>query len=587
MLLALLRLLARRDRWLATAVLLAALMVSATEIVGIGAVFAYVRVVADPPLISQSEYLVEARAWLGIDEARFLTVAGLALIAVIVLRNAIVAAATTLRVWFGQRLTQRFATRRMGHYLRRDYETFLTLNTASLRKNLIVEVSEVAIGYLMSGLDVFACALTGSLILALLAAQQPLVTLAALIVLGILYAGVYALIRHRAGRLGHAGRAAHEALFVTADEAFRGIKEIKLQGSEDYFTELFAKAARRLARIATGKALISQLPRYLIETVVFVGLLAVVLTTLSSGSTSGETIALIALFGMAGYRLVPLLSQIFAAVGKMHSTGALVESFIAEFGALPAPRRADGALAFHRAIALEALGYRYPATEAYALHDISLRIARGQSVAFVGATGAGKSTLIELIMGLLPPTTGRILIDDRVLDRTSAQGWQNLVAYVPQRVHYLDDTIARNIAFGIPAPDLDMAAVIDAATRALLHEFIVGELPEGYATRIGEAGARLSGGQLQRLAIARALYRRPTLLVLDEATSALDTVTESAVTETIRGLAGSLTTITIAHRLSTVSHCNLIFILEHGRLVAQGSYEHLIDRSSAFRAMAG
>lgn len=592
MFLKLVRILTARDRWMAASVLLLSIVMSATEVVGIGSIFAYVRVVADPSLISSSEILAAIRGYLNIgDDTEFLTIAGFGLIAVVVVRNAVAAATMTLRTYFAQTMTRRLAQRRMRRYLEQRYETFLTLNTGELRKNILVEVGQLTSGYLVAGILVFCDALTSSAILGFLAWQQPMITGLAVLGLGIIYMGVYMLIRHRSTRLGYQGRVAAEQVFRTTDEAFRGIKEIKLQGGEDYFTGLFANAARRLARIGIFKALIAQLPRYLIETVIFVGLLAVVLSTVGQGLSAAETIAVIALFAMSGYRLIPLLSQLFSSVSQMRTTRAVAESLVTEFREGPPPPAATVAplppLPFAKEITLDRLSYRYPSADTDVVVEVTLRLKKGNSIAFVGPTGAGKSTLVENFMGLLIPTGGRILIDGEILTQGNLRAWQQQVAYVPQQVHYLDDTVAQNIAFAVASENIDMAAVIEAATRAHLHEFIEQDLADDYQTYLGEGGARFSGGQLQRLAIARALYRRPALLVLDEATSALDTVTENIITETIRELAGSVTTITIAHRLQTVRHSDVIYVLERGRIATSGSYEYLLGHSEAFRAMAG
>lgn len=592
MLIKLFNILSRRDRWLAAWVLIVAIVLSAAEVAGIGSIVAYVRVVSDPSLISDSPLLLRAHGILGSqNDAEFLTYGGLALIAVVIFRNAVGAASLSLRTYFAQTMIHRLSYRRMRYYLEQRYETFLTLNTGELRKNLLVEVAQLTSGYLVAGILVFSNALTVTAILAFLLWQEPLVTALAVLSLGSIYFCIYLLIRYRSTWLGHQGRIATEQAFRATDEAFRGIKELKLQGGESYFTNLFWTAAKRLSRIGIGKVLIAQLPRYLIETVVFVGLLAVVLSTLDSEGRSSESIAIIALFAMAGYRLIPLLSQLFGSISQMRTSYAVAQSLVEEFSkATTVPRIPNSSatsLSFSKAITLDQISYHYPSDNTAVINNVSLIVEKGSSIALVGSTGAGKSTLVETIMGLLVPTSGRILIDDVALTQANLRAWQKQVAYVPQHVHYLDDSVTQNIAFAVSHDEIDSYAVIEAAKRAHIHEFIVEELPDGYDTQLGESGLRFSGGQLQRLAIARALYRRPQLLILDEATSSLDNITESVVTETIRDLAGTITTVTIAHRLHTVQFSDAIHVIEGGRIVATGNYDYLLHNSESFKAMAG
>jgi ABC-type multidrug transport system fused ATPase/permease subunit len=236
-------------------------------------------------------------------------------------------------------------------------------------------------------------------------------------------------------------------------------------------------------------------------------------------------------------------------------------------------------------IVFDNVHYTYPTGKRGALNGLSLSISACSTVGIVGGTGAGKTTLVDILLGLLTPDEGTVRIDDIVLDKSSLRAWQSAIGYVPQQIFLGDESIAGNIAFVVSTGDIDRAAVERAARIAELHDFIVNTLPEGYDTQVGERGVRLSGGQRQRLGIARALYRNPDVLILDEATSALDNVTEQQLMRSINGMAGSKTIIMIAHRLTTVEKCDTIFVLEDGRLGAQGTYETLKATSPTFAAM--
>jgi ATP-binding cassette, subfamily B, bacterial PglK len=264
-------------------------------------------------------------------------------------------------------------------------------------------------------------------------------------------------------------------------------------------------------------------------------------------------------------------------------------------GAEPRPWRVDGArtaadgggLRLNRTLVLEGISYAYPAAERQAITGLDLAIAAKSRVGIVGGTGAGKTTAVDIMLGLLEPQQGTLLVDGIPITRENRLAWQRSIGYVPQQIFLSDDTVAGNIAFGRKPSDIDRAAVERAARTAELHDFVMRELPEGYDTFVGERGVRLSGGQRQRIGIARALYHDPDVLILDEATSALDNLTERAVMDAVHNLGHAKTIVMIAHRLSTVRDCDIIFMLENGRVIASGSYDELLENNRQFRALAG
>jgi ABC-type multidrug transport system fused ATPase/permease subunit len=237
-------------------------------------------------------------------------------------------------------------------------------------------------------------------------------------------------------------------------------------------------------------------------------------------------------------------------------------------------------------VVLDRVSYSYPEHSRTALKDVSLEIRTCTTVGIVGGTGAGKTTLVDMILGLLTPSSGEIRIDDVPLGIENMRPWQRAIGYVPQSIYLVDDTVARNIAFGLPPEAIDQAAIERAARLAALHDFVLSELPEGYNTIVGERGVRLSGGQRQRIGIARALYNQPSLLILDEATSALDNITERVVMEAVDTMRHEMTIVMIAHRLSTVRQCDVIHVMERGAIVASGTYDDLLDGNELFRKMA-
>jgi len=340
---------------------------------------------------------------------------------------------------------------------------------------------------------------------------------------------------------------------------------------------------------ATAQAL-ATLPRYAVETVAFGFVLVVAIYLLAVVGTVDKVVPLLGLYAFAGYRLLPALHQVFDGWAALRYSSASLDVVLRDLEMEAAARRGQSSpefqpLPFRRDLILEGVAYRYPGAADWAVRGLSLTIERNTSIALVGPTGCGKTTVIDLLMGLLPPTEGRLTVDGVAISDTNTAQWQRLVGHVPQQIFLFDDTVARNIAFGIPDDRIDLGQVERAARLARLHDFVA-ELPQGYATVVGERGIRISGGERQRIGIARALYHDPELLVLDEATSALDNVTESAVLEALQTLAGRKTIVMVAHRLSSVKACDQVCVMEAGMIVERGRYDQLIASSERFRTLA-
>jgi ABC-type multidrug transport system fused ATPase/permease subunit len=304
-------------------------------------------------------------------------------------------------------------------------------------------------------------------------------------------------------------------------------------------------------------------------------------------------VPVLAVYAFASLRIFPALQRIYVSMTQMRFSKPTLDKLHEDMKAAEANARAlppverGAVVRLTEALTLEDIHYAYPQAERPAVRGLSLTIPARSTVGIVGGTGAGKTTTVDIILGLLLPQKGRFAVDGLPITAANLRAWQQSVGYVPQQIFLTDDTIAANIAFGREPKDIDRAAVERAARTAELHDFVMRELPQGYDTRVGERGVRLSGGQRQRIGIARALYHDPDVLILDEATSALDNLTERAVMDAVHNLGHAKTIVMIAHRLSTVRGCDTIFMLEHGRVVAQGSYDALIETNRQFRALAG
>jgi len=317
-------------------------------------------------------------------------------------------------------------------------------------------------------------------------------------------------------------------------------------------------------------------------------MLLVVLYLMAQSDSFAGALAIIVLYAFAGYRLMPALQQIYNAVTQLRFVGPALDALHADLTSLKPVQlgSSQDVIKLKQAINLNQVHYRYPNAQHLALKNLNLSIPAKSMVGLVGSTGSGKTTTVDLILGLLEAEKGTLAIDGQVITEHNRRAWQRVIGYVPQQIYLVDDTVAANIAFGIQAKDIDQVAVERAAKIANLHEFVVNELPEGYSTTVGERGVRLSGGQRQRIGIARALYNNPQVLILDEATSALDNLTEQAVMEALNSLGDEITIVLIAHRLSTVRQCDLIYLLERGVVQASGTYGELIAKNQHFAAMA-
>jgi ABC-type multidrug transport system fused ATPase/permease subunit len=335
--------------------------------------------------------------------------------------------------------------------------------------------------------------------------------------------------------------------------------------------------------------MLKESPRYLVEAIAFLGIVGSMVYVIGSGAGVTETAGLLVLYGVAGFRLVPAMYRIYNGVSNFSFARAVFDAItddlaVGESAAFPPSDVAP--LPLCSSVRLQGIRFRYQTSSSDVLPGLDLEIRANESIALVGSTGAGKTTLVDILLGLLQPSAGSICVDGVPIDDRSIDGWRASIGYVPQSIFLADASILRNIAFGRNDGEIDRDAAVTAAKTAHLHDFVTA-LPQGYDTETGERGVRLSGGQRQRIGIARALYRKPRILVLDEATSALDGITESIISEAIRDLHGQVTLIIIAHRLTTVRHCDTIYMMDKGRIVDHGTYDELIGRSATFRAMAG
>jgi ABC-type multidrug transport system fused ATPase/permease subunit len=564
------------------------------EMITVASIAPFLAIVARPSIIETNATVAGIYATLGFTDVQsFLVFIGGAVFVIVFFGLLFSTLTQYLMYRFTAMRAASIGRRVLQGYLRQPYSWFLNQHSAQLEATVLSEVGEVIQRGMLPLMKILTQATTSVFLIALLVAAQPSAAFTAAALIGGTYAVIYFVVRSRLGRLGGQRKRAMAEKYKAAGEALGGIKDVKLLGLEDAFLARFERPALRAASAVAAINVASEVPRNALRAITLGGILFfVVYLLLQNGGDLGDIVPILGLYAFAGIRLLPALQVIYwgmtnlrfakPVIDKLHDDMMRLGPALAETGPAPAagpPLRLDDRLE------LRDVRYAYPNAERGALQGLSLAIDARTTVGIVGGTGAGKTTAVDVLLGLLRPQEGALVVDGVEVTDDKVRSWQKSVGYVPQQIFLTDDTVAANIAFGVPPKAIDMAAVERAARIAEMHDFVTRELPEGYATTLGERGVRLSGGQRQRIGIARALYHDPDVLVLDEATSALDNLTERAVMDAVHNLGGKKTIVMIAHRLSTVRDCDRIFLLEQGRVVAQGSYDELVESNAEFRRL--
>ena len=556
----------RRLALLAVGLALAALF----EVVGVASVVPFLTLVGDPTAAGRVPYLAAIRAAMGLtdDRAFLMAMGGAALLAI--LATSLVNALLTFETLRFTNLTgYGLARRLLARYLDRERLFFAQANSAELAKNVLSETDRLVVGVLTPATVIASRSFSALAVVGFLMAYAPRLALILGVGFGGLYVGLYLVMRARLARLGAKAVADNEQRYRVVQETFGALTELKLYGRAETFAAGFDAPARAYAKATAASLLTGQLPRFVMESLAFGGVVAVVLFALSQGLDTAGLLPLLGLFAFAGYRMLPAFQNIFLSLSLLRfylpAVRVVVDDLAGERISAPRPREK---LPFRSEIRLSAISFDYEPGRV-TLDRLDLTISAHTTVGLVGRTGAGKSTLVGLILGILTPTSGTISVDGTILDAHTLPAWQNRVGYVPQDVFLIDGTVTDNIALGISPEAVDPAAIRRAASLAGL-DTVIAALPNGFESSVGERGIRLSGGQRQRLGIARALYHDPDVIVFDEATSALDGETEGAVMAALDALAGDRTLILIAHRLASLERADVVHVLDSGRIVASG-----------------
>ncbi|AFZ49048.1 ABC transporter ATP-binding protein [Dactylococcopsis salina] len=560
------------------------------EMLGVGFVVPFISLVSQPELIQEQPILNRIYLALGSPSSeQFLVIICLIYLLIYVGKNAYVAIMYHLQHRFIFNKQRKVADKLLNGYLGAPYTFHLQRNTAVLIRNLTQEVNQLFMGVLIP--LVMLCTevtvLTGLVLLLIF--LQPMATLAVAIGLGIASFIFYNIFQKQLSESGKKRQYHSGQVIQQINQGLGGVKETKLLGRENFFLKRHSHHRSELVKSLQFVQTIQQLPRLYFETLAVFGLLGIVLITVLQETATGEVLPTVSLFAAAAFRLMPSLNRVMNSVNRVRFGSHALDVIVYEFRVLEDEKNLLSKVevtvpSFKDKLTLDAVSYHYPGSEEEVLNRVSITISQGKSVGLIGSSGAGKTTLVDVILGLLRPTEGRVLVDGVDIQQ-GLRGWQSQIGYIPQSIYLCDDTLRGNIAFGIPEEEISDEQVWSAVRSAQLQE-LVERLPQGLDTVVGERGVRLSGGQRQRVGIARALYHNPQVLVMDEATAALDNETEAGIMEAVEKLSGEKTLIMIAHRLTTVKNCDCLYLMERGKVVDQGSYEELRDRNASFMRMA-
>lgn len=463
-------------------------------------------------------------------------------------------------------------------YLRQPYMFHLQRNSSTLMRN-----AKNATSVVTCGVDPFLVLLTDGLVaiamFSLLIYVEPIGTLAVLLVFGVSTLLFQRLTRRRIDNWGYRVDYHETKILQHLQEGFGGAKDVKILGRENEFLSQHEKHLGESIRINRIYNVILTLPRSFMEIITIVGLCLLVVSMVVRDRPLSDIVPILGLFAAAAFRVMPSINRLLMATQTLIFNRSIIASVYRDF-LLDSPEvnSAQRVEPFAKQLELKDVSFKYPTAATPSLQEVSLVVKRGEAVGFVGPSGAGKSTLVDVILGLFAPTSGVVSVDGSDVHQ-NLRNWQNQIGYVPQAIYLTDDTLRRNVAFGLNDENIDDDLVREAIRLAQLQEF-VSTLPDGLETVVGERGVRLSGGQRQRIGIARALYHKPSVLVLDEATSSLDTPTEHGVMQAVQALQGSKTVIIVAHRLSTVEYCDRLYRIEDSRITEEGTFAEVVQRST-------
>ena len=562
-------LLSKAERKETLILLVMILVMSILDVAGVVSILPFITVLGSPELVETNPVLSWAYNYFGFNARSefFFFLGGLVFVTLIISLAWKTATQYKLLSFVFMR-EHSIGVRMFEGYLNQPYSWFLDRNSSELGKNLLSELRELLSKMLLPAINVISQGTVSLLMLIMLLIVDFKLSLIVAAVLGLFYVTIYKAISNLLTRMGSMRYESNRERFKVATESLFAIKEVKIGGVEDLYIKRFNSSAKEFAKNEAQLKTITALPRYALEAIAFGGMVLILLSVLDDKNGVSQILPTVALYAFAGYRLLPAMQALYSNLTSLRFSETIINELYKEIESLGnVDKKKDKEdVSFLDKITLNNVSFNYPGTDRSILSNLSLTIPVNNMVGLVGLTGSGKTTLVDIILGLLEPQKGSLRVDGAEINSKNIINWQRKLGYVPQQISLIDASLAENIAFGIKKDEINMDTVQKVSRIANLHDFVNNNLKDGYNTAIGERGVKLSGGQRQRVGLARAIYHNPSVLVLDEATSALDNNTESAVIDSLNKLDENLTIIIVAHRLSTIEKCDRVIKIDKNKI---------------------
>ena len=587
----LLAFLSRTEKKTAILILFLVTLLALFDAFSIASIMPFIALVTNPDLIQTNEHVNYLYLLISPSNKNvFIIYVGLLVLFMVVLSNFLRMLSFYSQVSYSYNRQFSISVKLLNDFLERPFEWFLTQNTSNLSKKLLSETREITDSAILSILNFFSYSIAIIIIVLLLALIDFFTALIVLTIPVLIYSLIYIFVKKTLLKLGNIRMISDKDRFKAVSETLSGVRELNLSNNKSLLFNKYKNAAKSFAKSQILIDTFSQIPRFFIEIVAFGSLIFLIIYLLYTRENVLDILPLIGLYAMAGYRMLPSAQMVYISVSKLQAVKPSIENLYKDikyknFTKKPVLKFFDG-----NKIILKNIYYNYPGTKEPVLKNINMSIVQGQTIGVIGHTGSGKSTLIDIILGLLKPSKGNVKIGKDFFKESNKdydlKDWHNLIGYVPQNIFLLDDNVYSNIAFGVNHKEIIINKIKKSVQIAEISDFLDQSLSDKYLTKLGERGVRLSGGQIQRIGIARALYHDPSVIVFDEATSALDILTEQKVIKNIEKIKKKLTKIFIAHRLSTLKNCDVIFFIENGTIIDRGNYEYLLKNNKKFIELA-